>query len=282
MKIINTREGIQQAVFKHQGLSETIGLVPTMGALHKGHLSLVDKSISNSDVSVVSIFINPAQFTNNSDLENYPRTLDKDLEKLEKAHVDYVFVPEVKEMYPEKTQLKFDFFDLETRLEGTFRPGHFNGVGIIISKLFHIVQPSHVYLGQKDLQQIAIIKRLVVDLSFMLKIIVIPTVREEDGLAMSSRNALLTSVEREAAVILYKSLSFAKDELLKGMDWFEVNNKVIKRFLKEPLAKLEYFELVKTDSIEEINAIDKEGPCSICTSAYIGGVRLIDNMTVNN
>ena len=282
MKIINTREGIQQAVFKHQGLSETIGLVPTMGALHKGHLSLVDKSISNSDVSVVSIFINPAQFTNNSDLENYPRTLDKDLEKLEKAHVDYVFVPEVKEMYPEKTQLKFDFFDLETRLEGTFRPGHFNGVGIIISKLFHIVQPSHVYLGQKDLQQIAIIKRLVVDLSFMLKIIVIPTVREEDGLAMSSRNALLTSVEREAAVILYKSLSFAKDELLKGMDWFEVKNKVIKRFLEEPLAKLEYFELVKTDSIEEINAIDKEGPCSICTSAHIGGVRLIDNMTVNN
>ncbi len=116
----------------------------------------------------------------------------------------------------------------------------------------------------------------------MLKIIVIQTVREEDGLAMSSRNALLTSVERDAAVILYKSLSFAKDELLKGMNWFEVKNKVIKRFLEEPLAKLEYFELVKTDSIEEINAIDKEGPCSICTSAYIGGVRLIDNMTVIN
>lgn len=282
MKIIHTKQGIQQAIFQHQSQNKTIGLVPTMGALHKGHLSLVEKSKYNSDFTVVSIFINPAQFTNAADLGRYPRTLDEDLEKLLKANVDYVFVPEVGEMYDTQPQLKFDFFELEKSLEGAFRPGHFNGVGIIVSKLFHIVHPDQVYLGQKDLQQVAIIRRLVEDLSFMLEIIVVPTIREADGLAMSSRNTLLNLSERAAAVILYNNLQFAKDELLKGLNWFDVKQLVQKRFQGEPLAKPEYFELVNTNSMELLTAIDETGPCSLCTSAFIGNVRLIDNMTVTS
>ena len=282
MKIIHTKLGIQQAVFQHKCQNKTIGLVPTMGALHKGHLGLVEKSKNNSDITVVSIFINPAQFTLATDLEQYPRTLDQDLEKLQTANVDYVFVPEVGEIYEAKPQLKFDFFDLEKSLEGAFRPGHFNGVGIIVSKLFNIVHPDQVYFGQKDLQQVAIIKRMVEDLSFMLEILVVPTIREQDGLALSSRNTLMNPGERAAAVILYNSLQFAKDELLKGLNWFDVKQLVHKRFQGEPLAKLEYFELVKTNSMEQLTAIDETGPCSLCTSAFIGNVRLIDNMTVTS
>lgn len=282
MKIINTKRGIQQAVFQHRCNNETIGLVPTMGALHNGHLSLAQKSKQNSDVSVVSLFVNPAQFTSSKDLENYPRPLESDLEKLEEAKVEYVFVPEVHEMYTAKPGLKFDFLDMENKMEGKFRPGHFNGVGIIVSKLFHIIHPDHVYFGQKDLQQVAVVRRLVEDLSFLLEIIVVPTSREEDGLAMSSRNALLAKPERSAAPVLYQNLRLAKDELLKGLDWFDVKQRVQERFRKEPLAKLEYFELVKTNSMEQITAIEPNGPISICTSAFIGNTRLIDNITITH
>ncbi|MEX2595011.1 MAG: pantoate--beta-alanine ligase [Anditalea sp.] len=280
MKIIHTKEGIQQAVFKHRCLNETIGLVPTMGALHKGHFSLVEKSKYNSAITVVSIFVNPIQFNNKSDLERYPRTLEKDLALLGKLKVDYVFIPEEKEIYPEKTLLKFDFSGLETTLEGAFRPGHFNGVGIIVSKLLHIIHPSHVYFGQKDLQQVAIINRLIKDLSFNIEVIVVPTAREDDGLAMSSRNIFLNQEERMAANILYKNLSFAKDELLNGVNWFEVKDKINEKFLEETLIRLEYFELVKSDSMEKVSTIDQNSPCSICTAAYVGNVRLIDNMTI--
>lgn len=281
LKIIHTKEGIQQAVFKHRCLNKTIGLVPTMGALHKGHFALVKKANQNSEISVVSIFINPIQFNNKSDLDKYPRTLEKDLSFLEGLKVDYVFIPEEKEIYPQQTLLKFNFSKLETTLEGEFRPGHFNGVGIIVSKLFHMIHPSHVYFGQKDLQQIAIINRLIKDLSFDLEVIVVPTVRENDGLAMSSRNNFLNQEERAAANALYKNLSFAKDELLNGVNWFEVKDKVQEKFLGERLVRLEYFELVKSDSMEKVSHIDKNGSYSICTAAYVGAVRLIDNISVN-
>lgn len=264
----------------HRCSNESIGLVPTMGALHNGHLSLIRKSKLNSDITVVSIFVNPSQFNNISDLENYPRTLEKDLLLLEEAGVDYVFVPDEKEMYPENVSLKFDFSELETSLEGAFRPGHFNGVGIIVCKLFHIVHPCHVFFGQKDLQQVAVIKRLISDLSFDVKIYVVPTLRESDGLAMSSRNALLSEEERKAAVLLYETLSLAKDELLGGVNWFDVKEKITQRFRAQPLAKLEYFELVKSDTMEAISDLSKEDSCSVCTAAYIGKIRLIDNMTV--
>lgn len=280
MEIFPTKKGIQQVVHKHRCSNNTIGLVPTMGALHKGHLALVEKAKFYSDVTVASIFINPTQFNNKSDFEKYPRTLDEDLGLLEKAKVDYVFLPTEKEIYPEETHIKMHFSELESRLEGEYRPGHFNGVGIIVSKLFHIVHPTHVFFGQKDLQQVAIIRRLVKDLSFDLEMMVIPTVRENDGLAMSSRNALLNQGQRKAATLLYQSLILAKDELLKGGKWVEVKEKIQKMFSGEPSARLEYFELVKTASMEIIMEIDKEGASSLCIAAYIGEVRLIDNLAV--
>ena len=265
---------------QHRCANQTVGLVPTMGALHPGHLSLVNKSRSSSDVTVVSIFVNPTQFNNAGDLERYPRTLEKDLAMLEGAGVDYVFVPEVKEMYPEPTGLHFNFGKLESTLEGEFRRGHFNGVGIIVSKLFHIVHPSYVYFGQKDLQQVAVIKRLIRDLSFDLEIIVVPTLREEDGLAMSSRNTLLSEEARQLSPIINRSLCLAKDELLKGVKWFDVKKQIERLYGSEPSIRLEYFELVKSDTMEIVPALNDQDSHAICTACYIGEIRLIDNMIV--
>ena len=253
-----------------------------MGSLHQGHLDLVKQSKSGTDITIVSIFVNPAQFNDAADLAKYPRNLDRDLELLKNSGADYVFIPDEDEVYPEKPLLKFDFSDLGTVLEGAFRPGHFNGVGIIVTKLFHIIRPTHLYLGQKDLQQVAIIKRLVKDLSFDIQIIVLPTRREADGLAMSSRNALLNPQEREASVILNKSLDYAKGELLKGANWFEVKDNIKQMFREEPLANLEYFELVRSDTMEKVSEITLNDSFSVCTAASIGGIRLIDNMTVTN
>lgn len=264
----------------HRQLGQTIGLVPTMGALHQGHLSLITSAKDTSDITVVSIFVNPTQFNNPADLELYPRTLERDVALLEAAGVEYVFVPEVEEMYPEPTVLKFDFGKLEYTLEGAFRPGHFNGVGIIVSKLFHVVHPTHVYFGQKDLQQVAVIKRLIRDLSFDLQIIVVPTLREGDGLAMSSRNALLSEEARSLAPFIYKSLSMAKDELLKGANWFEIKKQIEARYQAEPRLRLEYFELVQSDTLEIADALNNLDTYAICAACYIGQVRLIDNLIV--
>jgi len=280
LKIIPTKDNIKQVVAAHRGVHQTVGLVPTMGALHQGHLSLVKRSKAYSDITVVSIFVNPAQFNNAADLARYPRTLDEDCALLEAAGVDYVFVPDVKEMYPEPAVLKFDFGTLETTLEGEFRPGHFNGVGIIVSKLFHIIHPSQVYFGQKDLQQVAVIKRLIRDLSFDLEIIVVPTLREEDGLAMSSRNTLLSDEARKLSPIIYRSLSLAKDELLKGVKWFDVKKQIEAAYQAEPRLRLEYFELVQSDTMEIAHALNDYDTYAICAACYIGGIRLIDNLIV--
>lgn len=280
MKIIHTKEGIKQALAPHRQEERTIGLVPTMGALHQGHLSLITNAKRTSDITVVSIFVNPTQFNNAADLERYPRPLERDVALLEAAGVDYVFVPEVEEMYPEPTMLKFDFGELEHMLEGEFRPGHFNGVGIIVSKLFHAVHPNHVYFGQKDLQQVAVIKRLIRDLFFDLQMIVVPTLREEDGLAMSSRNALLSEQDRSLAPFIYRSLSIAKDELIKGAKWFEVKKQIEARYQAEPRLRLEYFELVQSDTLEIADALNDRDTHAICAACYIGQVRLIDNLIV--
>lgn len=280
MKILPTRRGVQQAVEENRCSSKTIGLVPTMGALHEGHLALVRISKQHSDITLVSIFVNPTQFNDSSDLNAYPRTLEKDLYLLEEEGVDYVFVPEIQEIYIEPAVLSFNFGLLESTLEGKYRPSHFNGVGTIVAKLFHIVHPHQVYLGQKDLQQIAVIKRLVIDLSFDLEIVVVPTVREQDGLAMSSRNALLSGKERRAASILYQTLSSAKNELLTGRPWFEIKQETTEMYKREGLAKLEYFELVKANSMEIVSDLTQDDTYSICTACFIGTTRLIDNITV--
>ena len=259
---------------------KTIGLVPTMGALHEGHLDLIRKAKSSTDIVIVSIFVNPTQFNNKEDFDNYPATLEQDLTKLNEEGVDYVFVPEVNTMYPTQPKLGIDFGDLEKVLEGAFRPGHFNGVGIIVAKLFNIIRPHTAFFGQKDLQQTGIIKRLVSDLSFPVKLEIVPTRREKDGLAMSSRNMRLTQVERQESLLLFNSLTKAREELLANQPWFEVQQQIHRKFKNAPLAKLEYFELVHPETFEYYKEFDFNEKSSICVAAYIGNVRLIDNLPI--
>jgi pantoate--beta-alanine ligase len=281
LKILRTKVEVRDALRFERNHNKTIGLVPTMGALHAGHLQLVEKSKSSSDITIASIYVNPTQFNNSADLEKYPRPVENDLRLFEESGVDYVFLPSDGEIYPNTVLTKFDFGDLERILEGEFRPGHFNGVGIVVSKLFNIIRPDKAYFGQKDLQQCAVIKRLIHDLSFEIEIIQVPTIREKDGLAMSSRNARLNEEERQTATILYNCLTFAKDELLKGKDWFDVREKVTQRFINEPLARLEYFELVIAETLEKTNHVEGQEGLALCTAAFIGEVRLIDNLIIN-
>ena len=280
MKVIRTGAEWNPLWLNHLQNNHQIGLVPTMGALHEGHLDLVKKSISQLDVTVVSIFVNPTQFNNPEDFTKYPVTVEADLEKLEKAGVDYVFLPSVDTMYPTQTKLKIDFGDLEHVLEGKFRPGHFNGVGIVVSKLFHLIRPHVAFFGQKDLQQVGIIKRLVQDLSFDLALEIVPTRRESDGLAMSSRNMRLNPEERKQALILFHSLEKAKSELLEGKNWLEVQNQIESDFNQASLATLEYFELIHPETFESYSLFDPNGKSSICVAAFIGEIRLIDNMPI--
>lgn len=280
MKLLRTK----QEVHHHLGIfrfnNTTIGFVPTMGALHDGHLDLVKKAKENSDMVIVSIFINPTQFNNQKDFDNYPKTLNKDLDLLDKTGVDFVFVPSNQEIYPSEPSLVIDFGSIDKVLEGAFRPGHFNGVGIVVSKLLNIVKPHKTFFGQKDLQQVAIIKRLVNDLSFDTEIVIIPTVRESDGLAMSSRNLRLDSGQRKIAPLIYKALSFSKDELLAGKSWFETREKVRLMFQKEPKFRLEYFELISSERFEILDSIQERSGIAICTAAYLGEIRLIDNISI--
>ncbi|WP_113926274.1 pantoate--beta-alanine ligase [Cognataquiflexum aquatile] len=280
MYILGTKEEVNSNLQIFRNRNKTIGLVPTMGALHQGHLELVKIAKQYSDLVVVSIFINPTQFNNQEDFEKYPKTLDKDLELLDKSGVDYLFLPDTMEIYPSKPMLSIDFGHLDKILEGSFRPGHFNGVGIVVSKLLNIVKPHHAYFGQKDLQQVAIIKRLVLDLSFDVRINVVPTVREEDGMALSSRNLRLDSESRQSARIISKALFLAKSELLDGRPWLNIRKKINQMFESEPKAKLEYFELVTSDSFYVLEDIGEEKNVSICTAAYFGDVRLIDNISI--
>ncbi len=280
MKLIRTGAEWNPLWLKHLQKNHQIGLVPTMGALHEGHMDLVRKSKQTADVTIVSIFVNPTQFNNPEDFAKYPITLDADLEKLSAEGVDYAFVPEVAEIYPSPTKLQFDFGDLERVLEGKFRPGHFNGVGVVVAKLFHILKPHIAFFGQKDLQQVGIIRRLVTDLSFNLKLEIVPTRREPNGLAMSSRNARLNSGEKEKALMLYTSLEKAKKGLLNGETWKEIQKNIEADFGREPLANLEYFELVNPDTFEAYSKFAKTQKSSICVAAYVGSVRLIDNLPI--
>ena len=280
MKLIRTEAEWNPLWLNHLQKNQQVGLVPTMGALHQGHLDLVKNSLQKTDVTLVSIFVNPTQFNNPEDFSKYPVTLDSDLEKLEKLGADYVFLPSVDTMYPSLPTIRMDFGDLESVLEGEFRPGHFNGVGIVVSKLFHLIRPHLAFFGQKDLQQVAIIKRLVRDLSFSLKLEVVPTRREADGLAMSSRNLRLTDQERDEALILIRSLEKAKAELFSGKEWLAVRQEIRDDFSGSSSARLEYFELIHPESFAKQDAFLSEEKSSICVAAYIGEVRLIDNLPV--
>lgn len=280
MQVFHTGAEWQTNWLKSLQSGKTIGFVPTMGALHEGHLDLVKKSKKECDITVTSIFVNPTQFNNPEDFAKYPITLEPDLKQLEAEGTDFVFLPDTSTIYPEKPVLTLNFGELENVLEGEFRPGHFNGVGIVVSKLFHIIKPDKAFFGQKDLQQVAVIKRLVRDLSFNLELVVVPTRREIDGLAMSSRNLRLNPAERTQALILYWSLTKAKDELLAGKPWLDVRNQIRQDFKETSLARLEYFELVHPEHFTRFEAFEPDQKSSICVAAYLGSVRLIDNLPI--
>jgi pantoate--beta-alanine ligase len=278
---LTTKENWSKIWLQAIKTDKIIGFVPTMGALHEGHLQLIRASKSSCDLTIVSIFVNPTQFNNPADFDTYPNTLEVDLEKLRQENVDVVYTPSIKEIYPESPELRFSFGILETNLEGAFRPGHFNGVGLVVSKLLNIIRPHVAFFGQKDLQQVAIIGRLVKDLSFPVDIVTVPTMREADGLAMSSRNLRLSLLHREASLILFNSLNKAKKELIAGKAWFAVQQEIVCDFEKSQLAELEYFELIDPASFEVLADFRPSLSSSICVAAYLGEIRLIDNISIN-
>lgn len=261
-----------------RGQGKTIGLVPTMGALHAGHISLIETSKRQNSTTVCSIFVNPTQFNNASDLEKYPRTLDKDTEWLKKVECDVAFCPEVSEMYSRSSRIRFDFGSLDKVMEGKFRPGHFSGVAQVVSKLFHIVEPDHAYFGQKDWQQFAIIRQLVEDLNFNLELHSIPTLRETDGLAMSSRNQRLSQAQRPHATAFYQSLLEAKKALLSGAPVSEVKQRVKEKIEQKPEMVLEYFEVADSTNLTLLENVNGSGSPILCIAGFVGEVRLIDNM----
>jgi pantoate--beta-alanine ligase len=263
------------------GSNLSVGFVPTMGYLHKGHMELIKLSKLQNEITVVSIYVNPIQFGTGEDYERYPRDLERDLAMCEEAGVDVVFAPEDQEMYPELPKVKIDIPGLTDRLEGAYRPGHFNGVAIVVLKLLHIVQPDRAYFGEKDYQQLKVVERLVKDLSLPVEIVPVPTVREEDGLAYSSRNVYLSPEERQSASAIYKSFLLAQKLFQSGNTNANLLKEAIKDFLlKHPhVRKIDYVEI--TD--EELNPVEevKEGD-RILVALYVGNTRLIDNWRLSH
>ena len=274
-KIDEVRAQVKE--WKKQGLS--VALVPTMGYLHEGHKSLMERARKENDKVVVSIFVNPMQFGPNEDLESYPRDLDRDSKICEAAGVDLIFHPEVEEMYGPDFHAYVDMHTLPEKLCGASRPVHFRGVQTVVSKLFHIIPADRAYFGQKDAQQLAIIRRMVIDLNFDIEIIGCPIIREEDGLAKSSRNTYLSEEERKQAVILNQSLEAAMDAINAGeKDAAKVKQIIIDKLHTCPLAKIDYVEVVSFDTIQPIEKV--EGAVLIAIAVYIGTTRLIDNRII--
>ena len=255
---------------------KTIGFVPTMGALHYGHISLVSSAMSQCDITIVSIFVNPTQFNNADDLLKYPRTLEADVELLSTINCDVVFAPSVEEMYPKnRDSTQLDLGNLANLMEGKFRPGHFDGVVDVVSRLFEIVKPTKAFFGLKDFQQVSVISFMTKKLNLPIEIIACPTLREDSGLAMSSRNMRLSELGKKDALHIYRSLSLAK-ELASNFSPTEVKEKVINYF-NEGKLELEYLEIVNPTTLESLNT-EWAGGATACIVAYCGDVRLIDNL----
>lgn len=277
MKVLKSKKTLIDYVERQREMGKKIGFAPTMGALHQGHLSLYKAAKKENDEVISSIFVNPTQFNNPDDFQKYPKTLEKDIELLEKAGVDAVYVPNVEEMYPDGlNSKKYDFDGLENEMEGKYRPGHFDGVGTIVEELFRQVQPHNAYFGEKDYQQLAIIKKMVEKTKLPVKIHGVPTLREEDGLAMSSRNVRLTETERKEATIIYETL-------VKAKEWFnvisleEIKQKVTDIFRNSNF-ELEYFVIADEKTLKETDFFYKDKNYRAFIVAYAGDVRLIDNM----
>lgn len=269
---------IKSHLFTIKNKGQALGFVPTMGALHQGHLSLIEASKAQNDITLCSIYINPIQFNKESDLIHYPRVLNKDVEILKKAGCDILFVPSDKIMYQQKPIISLNFGHLESSMEGKFREGHFNGVGLIVAKLMNIIQPDNIYFGQKDLQQFIIIKQLVKDLAFNVNLNCLPIVREPDGLAMSSRNVRLSTDERKLAVYFYKALKKAQVVLIKKKDIALAKNTVQSFLADVDAIKLEYFEILDSNNLKIIENIDDHSQVSLFIAGYLGEIRLIDNI----
>ena len=261
-------------------MEKSIGLVPTMGALHSGHRSLLKACQSENDLSVCSVFVNPEQFNNPEDLEKYPRTPDLDSQLLKEWGCDVLFSPEKEEMYESAPLVSIGFGVLEQEMEGKFRPGHFSGVALAVSKLFNIVEPNRAYFGQKDWQQFAIIRQLVRELKFNVQLHCVATLREPDGLALSSRNVRLSAAQRQKATCFYKALLLAKELALKGKKCEFIKNEVINFMEKEGLS-LEYFEMVDSENLKSIQSVEDVDHPIFCIAGYVGNVRLIDNLLLN-
>ena len=277
MKVLKSKKTLVDYIERHKEMGKKIGFAPTMGALHQGHLSLYETAKHENDEVISSIFVNPTQFNNPDDFQKYPKTLEKDLELLEKAGVDAVYVPNVEEMYPDGlNSKKYDFDGLENEMEGKYRPGHFDGVGTIVEELFRQVQPHNAYFGEKDYQQLAIIKKMVEKTKLPVKIHGVPTLREEDGLAMSSRNVRLTETQRKEATIIYETLVKAK-EWFKVISLEEIKQKVTDIFRNSNF-ELEYFVIADEKTLKETDFFYKDKNYRAFIVAYAGDVRLIDNM----
>ncbi len=277
MQIITRVSELKEKLGFYRSQQKTVGLVPTMGALHAGHISLVSRCVSENDVCVVSDFVNPTQFNDKSDLAAYPRKPEEDAALLREAGCTLLFMPSVEEMYPEPDTREFHFGALEQVMEGPYRPGHFNGVAQIVSKLFYAVEPDKAYFGEKDFQQIAIIRSMVKQLDLKLEIVSCPIIREEDGLAMSSRNARLNPEERKKAVLiskyLFESRTFAENKTLAETKAFVEDS-----INAEPVFRLDYYEIVDGITLQPVRNWEDSSYVVGCIAVYCGAVRLIDNI----
>ncbi len=265
-----------QAYIKEKA-AKSVGFVPTMGALHDGHISLITRCVAENDLCVASVFVNPTQFNDKADLERYPRTPEADCAMLQAAGCDVVFIPTVQEMYPEEDTRQFNFGSLETVMEGKYRPGHFNGVAQIVSKLFDAVQPHKAYFGEKDFQQVAIIRAMVEQLNYPIQIIACPIIREESGLARSSRNTLLTDEQRKKAAliaqVLTKSTTFVHSKSVSAtIDWVE------EQFKDDAEFRMDYYEIVDGNSLQPVQNWEDSEFIVGCIAVYCGKIRLIDNI----
>ncbi len=278
MKILKTRREVNNTLRNKLPNNASLGFVPTMGALHSGHLTLIKRAIDENDLSICSIFVNPTQFNNKQDLEKYPRTIEKDIELLESINCDYLFLPTVEEMYPQgEENIQFDFGNLEKVMEGKDRPGHFQGVGIIVKKLFEIIQPSRAYFGKKDYQQLLIIKSLTKQYQLSPQIVACDIIRESDGLAISSRNQRLTIEQRKQAPAIYKALQEVQN-LSNTMEIEDLKNLVATKINSNPTMTLGYFQISNKENLQPINHWLSKGQQMGFIVVNMGDVRLIDNI----
>jgi len=276
MKVVEKIDDMRRL---RQQLAEPIGFVPTMGYFHDGHLALVRRARAENQLVIVSIFVNPTQFGPQEDFNNYPRDLQRDLAMLEEEKADIVFMPSATEMYPPQFNSWIEVDKLTERLESASRPGHFRGVATIVAKLFNIIQPTRAYFGQKDAQQTIVIKKMVADLNMNLEIITIPTVREPDGLAMSSRNTRLNPEQRQAAVILYQALCLAQQLYTSGEKNAErLRQEMLTLIQKQPLANIDYVSIADAETLDELDRVNP--PSLVSLAVRIGSTRLIDNIVL--